>query len=275
MSRKNIRIGVLFFLALFKLFKMWQHFGQTEVTMNYITQFIQFLMDYDFIILPCASLAMILFCVTNFCKNVYRKQNGKLASATRKICSFPHKTAQYVNALPPDYQRQWRAYANSGASQPSLVFEFVPKRNRVRCGGLIALAAIVCACYIAAFVFDTTRFDYIVYQVAFWLAFTLVMIANKLLFTVRERKAKKVFARFVNELTRSAVKPQAKTSEVGETVKQINELQKCKPTNAVFDRASQLLREKGLNADRTPDEQRKLNNALNSLLQSYTRNPAQ
>lgn len=243
--------------------------------MNYITQIVQFLMDFDFIILPCVALVMIVFCVTNFCKNVYRKQNGKMTAATRKICAYPHKTAQYVTSLPPDYQRQWRAYANSGATQPSLIFEFVPKRNRVRCGGLIALAAIACACYIAAFVFDTSRLDYIAFQVAFWLAFTLVMVADKLLFTVRERKAKKIFARFVNELNRNATKPQAKTCDTSETVKQIQELQKCKPTNAVFERASQLLHEKGLNADRSPDEQRKLNNALNSLLQSYTHTPAQ
>lgn len=231
-------------------------------------------MEYDFVILPGVAVVLTLFCIANFCKNFYRKQNKKILTATRKICAFPHKTAQFASALPADYQRQWRAYVNSGAQQPSLAFEFVPKRNRTLLARLISVAAIVSSCYIAAFVFDTTRLEYIVFQLAFWLAFSLIMVADRLLFLVRERKAKQIFARLVSELNRNAPTEQTKVENMADTVKQIKELSKCPHTNAVFDRASQLLHSKGLNADRSPEDQRKLNDALNGLLQSYTRNTA-
>ena len=104
------------------------------------------------------------------------------------------------------------------------------------------------------------------------MAFSLVLVADRLLFKVRESKAKKVFARFVNELNLNARIDQITKDKTDDTVKELRELQKCKPTNAVFERASELLHDKGLNAYRTPDEQRKLNTALNGLLQSYTKN---
>lgn len=247
---------------------------QTEVTMKYIYEFTNFLTHYDFIILPCISFVLALFCITNFCKNVYRKQNRKLRSITRKICAYPHMTAQYAAILPKQYQRQWRAYTNSGANQPSLVFEFVPIDNSIRLLRLLILSAVVCSLYIVAFAFNTTHFEYIIYQVVFLLAFTLVMVADKLLFKVRENKAKQVFARLVNELNLNTKIDQITKDKTDTTVKELRELQKCKPTNAVFERASELLHDKGLNAYRTPEEQRKLNTALNGLLQSYTKNNA-
>ena len=57
-----------------------------------------------------------------------------------------------------------------------------------------------------------------------------------------------------------------------DTLQQIRQLGKCEPTNAVFTRAAELLHNKGLNSgDRTVSQQRKLNNALNGLLQSYSK----
>lgn len=239
--------------------------------MKYIKLILDFVTLYDYLILPAISLALALFCIANFCKNLYRKQNKKNLSVTRKICSFPHKTAQFVNNLPQEYRRQWRAYENSNAQQPSLIFEFVPVKNHIRLIRLFILAAIACCCYLVAFIFDTRHTDYLIFQIVFWLAFTLIMIADSLLFKLHERKAKQIFARLVSELNRSSSREQTKEERLGDTLKEINELKKCQPTNAVFERASQLLNDKGLNSDRTVDQQRKLNNALNGLLQSYTK----
>lgn len=238
--------------------------------MNYIKDFIQLLTQYDYILLPCISGALFLFCIVNFCKNVYRKQNRKIISVTRKICSYPHKAAQYANGLPQEYQRQWRTYVNSNADQPSLVFEFAPIKNRLLFVRLLIIAAMASSCFIAAFVFDTSRIDYLIFQIVFWLAFTLVLVTSKLIHKCRERKAKKIFARLINELNRSLTKEQTKQAQFDETVSQLHQLQKCKPTNAVFERASELLHSKGLDGERSIDDQRKLNGALNGLLQSYT-----
>ena len=239
--------------------------------MKYIKIIIDFITLYDYIILPAISVSLALFCIVNFCKNVYRKQNRKITAITRKICSFPDKTAQFANTLPQEYKRQWRAYLNGNAEQPSLMFEFVAIKNRLRLIRLFVLTAIVCSCYLVAFIFDTARTDYLIFQIVFWLAFALIVIADFQLAKLHERKAKKIFARFVNELNRYATKDQTKEARFDETVKELRGLSKCEPTNAVFDRASQLLREKGLNGERTVEQQRKLNGALNGLLQSYTK----
>jgi len=239
--------------------------------MNYINKIIEFLTQYNFIILPCISFALLLYSVVNFCKNVYRKQNKKIIATTRKICSYPDKTAQFVTSLPQEYQRQWRAFVNGNASQPSLVFEFVTLKNKIYLLRLVIIAAILSSCYIVVFAFNTARADFLIFQIAFWLAFTLVTVADRFLYKYNGRKAKMIFARLVNELNRNATKEQTKEEKFEDTVKQIKQLQKCEPTNAVFDRASELLHSKGLNADRTVSEQRKLNSALNGLLQSYTK----
>lgn len=256
---------------LFKSLSMCQHFAQTEVTMNYIKIFLDFITLYDYIFLPIIAAALAIFCLVNFCKNLYRRQNRKIVAVTRKICSFPHKADVYANGLPQEYKRQWRAYKNSDAKQPSLIFEFAPIKNRIYCLRLIILAAIVSSCYLVAFVFDLSRHDYLIFQIVFWLAFTLTMIADRLLFKYRESKAKKVFARLVNELNRALTKEQTQEEKMDDTVQQIRQLGKCEPTNAVFTRAAELLHNKGLNSDRTVSQQRKLNNALNGLLQSYSK----
>lgn len=239
--------------------------------MNYIKTVIDFITLYDYVFLPAISVALAIFCIANFCKNVYRKQNKKIISVTRKICSYPHKTALYANNLPKEYKRQWRAYLNGNAKQPSLMFEFVPIKNRLRMLRLFILTALVCSCFIAAFIFDTSRTDYLIFQIVFWLAFTLIVIADDQLARMHERKAKKIFARLMNELNKNAEMPQTQEEKFDDTVNKIKNLSKCDATNAVFDRASQLLREKGLNGERTVEQQRKLNGALNGLLQSYTK----
>lgn len=239
--------------------------------MNYIKIFLDFITLYDYILLPIISGALAIFCIVNFCKNPYRKQNRKITSVTRRICSFPHKAEIYVNNLPQEYRRQWRAFVNSEAKQPSLVFEFAPVKNRIYCLRLTILAAIASFGYLTAFIFDVNRTDYLIFQIVFWLAFALTMVADRLLFKCRESKAKKVFARLVNELNRSMTKEQTKEEKLDDALHEIRQLGKCEPTNAVFTRAAQILHDKGLNGERTVSQQRKLNNALNGLLQSYSK----
>lgn len=239
--------------------------------MKYINIIIQFITQYDYILMPVISGLLAIFSITNFCKNAYRKQNKKITAATRKICSYPHKIEQYANTLPKEYKRQWRAYVNSGAKQPSLVFEFVPVKNRLLLIRLFIVAAVMCCGLLAAFILDTSRIDYLIFQIVFWLAFTLVAVADRQIAILHERKAKQVFARLVNELNDATKTEQTKEEQLEGTLKQIKNLSKCEPTNAVFSRASQLLHDKGLNSERTVEQQRKLNGALNGLLQSYTK----
>lgn len=239
--------------------------------MKYITTVLQFLEKYDVIVLSVAAALLTLFAVVNFSVNVYRKQNKKITAVTNKIASFPNKTAQLTSALPPEYKRQWRAYVNSGAAKPSLTFEFAPIKNRVRLLRLFILTAVISSLYIAAFAFNTARREYIIFQIVFWLAFALIMVISKILSVRKERKAKRIFARFVTELNRATVLPQSAAEQLDKTVAELKEINKRDVTDAALSRASELLHSKGLSANRSVEQQRKLNGALNGLLQSYAR----
>ncbi len=239
--------------------------------MNYITTVLQFLEKYDIIVLPAAAVLLTLFAVVNLAANVYRRQNKKIVAVTNKIASYPNKAAQFASALPQEYKRQWRAYVNSKAAKPSLTFEFAPIKNKVRLLRLFILTAVVSSLYIVAFAFNTARREYIVFQIVFWLAFALIMIVSKILHVRKERKAKRIFARLVTELNRATEIPQSAAEQLDKTVAELKAFNKRDVNDVALSRASELLRSKGLTADRSVEQQRKLNGALNGLLQSYAR----
>lgn len=241
--------------------------------MAYLNFILQFIEAYDCILLPLIALSLVLFGVVNWSRNVYRKNNKKIAACCRKVASYPHKTAQYVNSLPAEYRRQWRAYQNSKASKPSLTFEFVPLKRRIVLVREFCFGALLSALYVVAFAFDLSHTDYLIFQIVFWLGFALALVVNKLISRRKEYKAKQIFAKLVAELNRSVDYTADKSEEVDNTVKKLQQLNKCEVTGAVLTRASELLRSKGLDTNRSAAQQRKLNLALNGLLQSYAKTP--
>ena len=97
------------------------------------------------------------------------------------------------------------------------------------------------------------------------------MIVSKILHVRKERKAKRIFARLVTELNRATEIPQSAAEQLDKTVAELKEFNKRDVNVVALSRASELLRSKGLTADRSVEQQRKLNGALNGLLQSYAR----
>ncbi len=239
--------------------------------MDYLIKALQFIEAYDFILLPLIALALVLFGVCNWSRNVYRKQNKKITACCRKVASYPAKTEQHIAGLPDEYRRQWRAYKNSKAAKPSLTFEFVPLKRRLILVPLFCLAAIVSALYVVVFAFNLAHVDYLIFQIVFWLGFVLSLIVNRLIAKRKQYKAKQIFARLVSELNRSADYTADNSQAVEQTVKKLQQLNKCEVTGAVLTRASELLHSKGLDTNRSVAQQRKLNTALNGLLQSYSR----
>ena len=236
--------------------------------MHYINTVLNFLNDYSIIILPVLFATVILYGLANWLSNPYRKQNKKLSVCFKGIVSYPEKAAKYIDKLPEDYRRQWRVCINCDA-KPSLVFEFVSKRKHLHLLWLFVLAAIVSAAYIAVFFMTAAYYSYLVFQVVFWLAFGLVMIANKAVNRCQQRRARKIFARLVTQINRIAP---IKSDVVEDTVKQLQQLKRHDVNDTIVGKASELLRNKGLETNRSVDQQRRLNSALNGLLQAYSRN---
>ena len=243
--------------------------------MYYVSKILSLLNLGDFIFLPAIAAVELLFCILNWGSNVYRKQNKALSQYYKIIRSFPAKTAEYVSLMPEDYRRMWRAYINSKVEKPSLVFEFVTKRNKLKALWLFVLAAIASTTYVVVFaVLDTSKFGYLMFQVAFWLTFGLMIVINKAIAGRNLRNAKRIFAQLVTQLNANSEYTHCENI-VDETVRQINQLNKYQVTDVEVSKASELLRNKGLDANRSVEQQRKLNGALNGLLQAYANNSKQ
>lgn len=239
--------------------------------MNYIYIVLNFLDEYRVYVLCAVAAALCIYAIVNWSRNAYRRQNKKIGYCSRIVSSYPDKVQIYANLLPETYRRQWRAFVNSGADKPSRVFEFVPMRSRMRLTWLLVLAIAVCSLYIAVFALVSAQIGYILFQVAFMLAFGLVIIAYKAICRKNERNARKIYAKLVSLLNRVASLPKSKDAIIEETVNKLNNLKNKAVTDTVVGEASALLRGKGLDGERSVEQQRKLNTALNGLLQAYSR----
>ncbi|MCH5151774.1 MAG: hypothetical protein J1F65_03855 [Clostridiales bacterium] len=241
--------------------------------MKYIETVLNFLNGYAIVILPILFAVVPFFGVVNWASNVYRRQNRKIKACYRGICAKPDKAELIACLLPEDYRRQWRAFVNSKADKASLVFEFVKKDKRPRLLWLVIVAAICSSAYIAVFFFVAQHFSYLIFQAVYMLAFGLVMVINSAVGRHQERKAKRIFARLVAELNKCYVRGVGK-AQTRDPSTEIKQLSKQYVNGDVVDKASELLHDKGLETDRTVEQQRKLNKALNGLLQAYARNAA-
>ena len=235
-------------------------------------QTIFYMTAYDVYILSALFAAVWIFGAVNWCKNPYRKQNKKLNVCRNKIVANPKLAWLYVSSVPEEYCRQWRAYVNSGAERPSLVFEFVPRKNRLLMLPTFICAAVVSSAYVALFVLDMSHREYIVFQAAFWLAFAVVLIVNKLIFAKKEKRARQIFGKFVHQL--NAVKDITQTDDATKITKRLSEITKHETGKTALQKASEVLRAGGLENTRTVEQQRQINNALNGLLQAYSRSAA-
>ncbi len=240
--------------------------------MVYLEKIMQFLVAYDVIILPCLFAAVWVFGAANWCKNVYRRQNKKLRLCCSNVLMNPKYTGVYMAMLPEEYRRQWRAYVNSKAERPSLVFEFVPRKNKVIFLHLFVACALVSCVYFAIFVLDVSHKHYAVFQAAYWLAFVVVMLVNKFLFAKKEKRARQLFGKLVAQLNATRDISEKESNE--HLVKSLNNLKKESAADFALEKASALLRQSGLENTRTPQQQRQINAALNGLLQAYSRNAA-
>ena len=243
--------------------------------MSYITATIDFLIAYDVFILPAAFALVWIFGIINFSKNAYRKQNKKINAVRYKLLRNNCQVSAVMNSAPEEYRRQWRAFVGSGAQKPSQTFEFVPVKNRKTGIALLILGALISCAYLAIFITDISRREYLVFQIAFWLAFLLVLIINKIVFKRKEKRARQTFGKFVAQLN-AVVAMKGRDTAVEQPPKQtvaqqIQTVKKQNTGNEALHKASQILRQSGLNATRTAYEQRQINYALYGLLQAYSR----
>ena len=274
------RVGFVNFVALFfsflcKSFCNCQHFAKTEVTMNYIYQFFYFLKTYDNFVMPILFLLVVAFGLVNWLCNPYRRQNKKFAKCTEKLLHPNTCNEQSLRILPKEYQRQWRAFVRSGASKPSQTLEFVPCKNPRRFLLVIVLGGLLSVGYGVLFFEDFSNTSYAWFVAVFAISLALVLIVNAQINYLNKKHAQQRFAKFVLQLNKSVMSEHfslsAKRKAVDHAISVIERNKSCAEKQQIVQSVADVLREKGLNGVRTADEQRRINQAINNLLQTYAR----
>ena len=220
------------------------------------------------------SLFALLFVwgLCNVCPNVYRKQVAAMEKCRRLAIADPERIPLHVRFLPDEYRRQWRAYVRAKAEKPSLTFEFVPVKRRWQLMGLFFVMLFLSAFLFGTFVPNEGKESYVIFQIAYGNAIALTFVVAGVADARKERKARFAFGKLVAELNRHLDVKEDQKQKLDETVRKINDL-KCGPvTENTLNRAAEILKNKGLEENRSAADQRKLNTALNMLLQAYARN---
>lgn len=239
--------------------------------MRFLQQAVDFVTANDVAVMIGAFVLLILWAIGNVLPNVYRKQVAAMEKCRRLIIADPDKTALHVRFLPDEYRRQWRAFVRTKAEKPSLAFEFVRLHRRWQLWGLFGLAVFCSAFLFGLFVPDESNTSYVVFQIAFGNAVALSFVIICAIDARKERLARFAFGRLVAELNKHLDLNAAEKQDFEDTVRRINDLNRIPVTQNTLGRAAEILKTKGLDENRTASQQRKLNLALNSLLQAYAR----
>ena len=235
--------------------------------MNIERLVLDFLVQYNYILFPLLLGGLGLFAVANWSNDVYCRQNRKLKRCRKRIVANPARLEKYIKRVPSEYRRQYRAYLNSGAQQPSKTFEFVPLRNKLRLTRLFALTALMATSYAVAFAFGKVSQWYLLFETTFWLALIVVLFINRDIFAKEQKHARKVFGEFVATLNKFATNTQPSDKTMAQ---QLNTLKREPCCDQTLSRAVELLHD-NMAEERTVEEQRQVNSALNTLLQNYAK----
>lgn len=254
-------------------------------------QLLYFLLNYKTFVLIATFGILSITALVNFAYNPYGKQNAKLKRFNKKIVMHPSSVVTEIHILPKEYQRQWRAYVNSGCNKPSTVFEFVklPTPYLLWFAHFAATATSTFYLVMAILLNYSSLFTT---QIVFLLLSVMVVLVKNIINKINLAHARKIFGKFLHDLNRitqlyknsnqqqNPVENHTSThqnnasfdtqpSQQSVIIPHSEQISQGETSNeTIVDKAVRILRQKGLENPRTVEEQRKLNLALNNLLQA-------
>lgn len=210
--------------------------------------------------------ALVLFGFVNCVYNLYGKQNKRFC---RAIVNLLENKGDFVGALPKEYQRQWRAFVNGNADKPSRVMEFVDLPKVWVCKWLFIVTFVLELAFgIYAFAYGSSMSLYV------FVGYLFACVAGAFLIALVQKNnrlyAKRLFSKFVS-LANANTQARVPCTPVKHAMEQIQMLAKDLPCEQNLQQAAEILRGCGLECPRSVEDQRKLNFAVNGLLQSYAR----
>ena len=264
---------------------------------------LQFLLTHQTSVFFAMFATLAFVGLVNLLYNPYAKQNAKFTAFCKRVLRKPSTILWETKKLPNEYQRQWRAFVNSHSTKPSVVFEFVKRPHKYLLWFAHFVACLVCLVYFAIAIVTCNQTMFTT-QVCFALFSVLLVLLSHLIAKINLAHARRVFGKFLHNLncvtqlvkgeqcanhpntqvepcqlcpktsqdvakpsqTEAPTQPSTSTPVVP-TANQTPEPME-QNNNDIVKSAIQLLRQKGLDNPRTVEEQRRLNIALNNLLQA-------
>ena len=225
-------------------------------------------------------LALILFLILSIGTDAYGKDLKKILKATKILGQT--KDAAFADSLPLEYRFMWQTYATGANILPRDIFRFVKKKQRKR-GVISAVAAVVFAMALAVFNVALGSFDtFVIFGAAFSaLFFGASLLWVNFIFSLREKKITLSVAKLVGymdavfgknngELTADGEIDEKATEEL---IEKIEFLREGGVPQFNAQKIASLLSAEKLSQKRTVEQQKKLNEALNGLVQimSFTK----
>jgi hypothetical protein len=246
--------------------KLWYNIANAALSVDYIA---------FSAILTLLLVSFVIF----LCFNAYRNVNRQVAHAKKflRLYLSKNRLVKVGGVIPPAYKHQWKIYTYTAGVKPSEVLTFNKQKQTSPLFWVNIACLAVAAFYVACYFVNMAYYRVIAYAVCYALCFALLTCLVAVIKRLREKTAYKTFYSFLmmldccfNRGYRAAADEDVteETKEaVRDTISQIDIIRGAGGPN-VLARVSEVLREKGLDTDRSVDEQKLLNAALNGLLQS-------
>lgn len=164
-------------------------------------QLLYFLLNYKTFVLIATFGILSITTLVNFVYNPYGKQNAKLKRFNKKMLKYPSSVVAEIHLLPKEYQRQWRAYVNSGCNKPSTVFEFVKLPNPYLLWFAHFVATVTSTFYLVVAILLNYS-SLFTTQIVFLLLSAIVLIVKKIIDQINLAYARKIFGKFLHDLNR-------------------------------------------------------------------------
>lgn len=230
---------------------------------------VNFLQMHSSILFAGTFASLTIFFVANLLNNPYRKDNKRLNAFVRKTLFDTSATGENLRLLPEAYRRQWRAYLHGNAASPSVIFEFAAVCFRPVLLSLYALSCLASVAYLILFISRPVAREYLAFPLLFGMCsaymFTVLHYTQK----ANKQRAIRLFGKAVAILNKYARLGKSNVADTDKTVAELNKLRSYAATDELLQRASQILREGCPAEQRSPDDQRRINLALNGLLQAH------
>ena len=236
--------------------------------MQYLQWFLQYATLYAVEAIGATVLLITLVAAVNLIYNVYRPINRGLKNSVGKLRNGNRDNwAAFYDSLPKQYKLLWKCYtATGGGVYADRAIGFVEIRQKLLLKGCVALSLAVAVVYAVAFYmgYGSMEFLYAAMAVVFYCL--TVLLCVKFSVIAKRRKAERIYSHWTACVDGFFGKDYDFSLNRRVTDEDVSRVTHAVTAGKDTGRVAEILRNSNLEGQRSVEQQRKLNRALNSLV---------